>query len=288
MEKLVDILKKLDRRWIFLLIFLSCIIPFWFPTLFKQEFSTSKETQRVYDIIEGLDEGDAVFIDWAFNPTLQAELLPMAEQTIKQCFDNKLRVFIYYPDLTAISLGENLVANIVKEDKYSKMERGVNYIHLGYLPISIDMMIFSMYSDFKSTFGKEGKIFKGIKTFNDIKYMMSFAGSAHPEYYLLLQRRFGFKMGAGVTAVTGPDFIPYLQTGQLDGMLFGLKGAAEYENLRLKNLNVSEEEYGKEKKLNQKANAGMASLTLSHLIMFAFIGIGNFIYFYERKYKKSN
>jgi len=280
MEKFVLILKKLDRRWIFLLIFLACIIPFWIPTLFQQKFSTSKETQRVYDIINSLDEGDPVFLDWAFDPTLQAELLPMVEQTIKQCFDKKLRVFIYYPYLTGIGLGENLLVNIKKEEKYKNMESGVDYIHLGYLPIGIDMMIFSMYSDFKSTFGKEGRIFKGIKTFADIKYMMSYAGSAHPESYLLLQRRFGFRMGAGVTAVIGPDFVPYLQTGQLDGMLFGLKGAAEYENLRINQ--------GADKIKNSRANAGMASLTLSHLVMFLFIGLGNFVYFYERKYKKSN
>jgi len=277
MEKIVIALKRLDRRWIYLLIFLSCIIPFWVPSLFDQEFSTSKETQRVYDIIDGLNEGDAIFIDWAFDPTLQAELLPMVEQTLKQSFDKKLRVFIYYPIITGISLGENLVEKIKKEPGYEHIESGVDYIHLGYLPIGIDMMLFSMYSDFKSTFGKDGKIFKGIKTFADIKYLMSFAGSAHPESYILLQRRFGFKMGSGVTAVIGPDFVPYLQTGQLDGMLFGLKGAAEYENLRVK--------HGADKKYNQEANGGMASLTLSHLVMFLFIGIGNFIYFYEKKHK---
>lgn len=280
MDKLVYKLKKMDRRWIFLLVFLSCIIPFWFPDMFSQEFTVSKETQRVYEIIDGLEEGDAIFIDWAFDPTLQAELLPMTEQTIKQAFDKKLRVFIYYPMITGISLGQNLVEKIKTEKGYEHIESGVDYIHLGYLPIGVDMMMFSMYSDFKATFGKEGKIFQGIKTFADIKYMMSFAGSAHPESYILLQRRFGFKMGSGVTAVVGPDFVPYLQTGQLDGMLFGLKGAAEYENLRI--------EKGAPKKLNNTANAGMASLTLSHLIMFMFIGIGNFIYFYERKTKKSS
>lgn len=278
MDKFVYNLKKMDRRWIFLLVFLSCIIPFWFPDMLSQEFTVSKETQRVYDIIDGLEEGDAIFIDWAFDPTLQAELLPMAEQTIKQAFDKKLRVFIYYPMITAISLGQNLVEKIKSEKGYEHVESGIDYMHLGYLPIGVDMMMFSMYSDFKATFGKEGKIFQGIKTFADIKYMMSFAGSAHPESYILLQRRFGFKMGSGVTAVVGPDFVPYLQTGQLDGMLFGLKGAAEYENLRITQ--------GAPKKLNNTANAGMASLTLSHLIMFMFIGIGNFIYFYERKMKK--
>jgi len=278
MEKLVNILKKLDRRWIFLLIFLSCIIPFWIPDMFDQEFSISKETQRVYNIIDGFKEGDAVFIDWAFDPTLQAELLPMAEQTIKQCFDKKLRVFIYYPYVTGISLGENLLVNIIKEEKYKDIESGVDYIHLGYLPIDVDMMLFSSYSDFKSTFGKEGRIFRGIKTMGDIKYIMSISGSDHTESYIILQKRFGFKLGVGVTAVIGPDFVPYLQTGQLDGMLFGLRGAAEYEKLRVRQ--------GAEKINNQKADKGLASLTMSQLVMFLFIGIGNFIYFYERKHKQ--
>ncbi len=279
MEKIVYKLKKLDKRWIYLLIFLSCIIPFWVPGLFKQDFAVSKETQRVYDIINSLEEGDAVFIDWAFDPTLQAELLPMAEQTLKQCFDNRLRVFIYYPSIMGISLGQNLVEKIRSEPGYEHIEEGVDFIHLGYLPIGVDMMLFSMYSDFKGTFSKEGRIFEGIRTFGDIKYMMSYAGSSHPESYIYLQRRFGFRMGAGVTAVVGPDFIPFLQTGQLDGMLFGLKGAAEYENLRIAN--------GADPAFNNTANAGMASLTMSHIIMFVFIGLGNFVYFYERKQKKN-
>jgi len=277
MEKLVKVLKKLDRRWIFLLIFLSCIIPFFITDLFDSDFSISKETMRVYSIIDGFNEGDAVFIDFAFDPTLQAELLPMVEQVVKHCFDKKVRVFIYYPYLTSIGLGQNLLSDILKEERYSRMENGVDFIHLGYIPIDVDMMVFSTYSDFKSTFGNEGKIFKGIKTMADIKYIMTFSGSDHSESYILLQRRFGYRLGAGVTAVIGPDFVPYLQTGQLDGLLFGLRGAAEYEKLRQK--------HGADKIHNQKANLGMASLSMSHLVMFLFIGLGNFIYFYERKHK---
>ncbi|MBN2788847.1 MAG: hypothetical protein JXR69_01495 [Candidatus Delongbacteria bacterium] len=279
MDKLVEKLKKIDKRWIYLLIFLSCILPF-FPgfEFLNQEFSETKETIAFYDNINELKEGDAVFIDWAFDPTTQAELLPMAEQTLKQCFDKKLRVFIYFPFLTGISLGENALAKLQKEPGYEYIEEGVHYQNLGYLPLMTDMLLFSMYSDFKGTFGKEGKIFKGLNTFADIKYVMCFSGSSWPESYILLQRRFGFKMQVGVTAVIGPDYIPFLQTGQLQGMLFGLKGAAEYENIRVK--------AGSDKKFNRKANAGMASLTLSHLVMFMFIAIGNLIYLFEKKVKK--
>lgn len=280
MNKIVQKLQKLDKRWIYVMIFLSCILPF-FPgfQFLNMKFGETKETIALYENIEMLKEDDAIYLDWAFDPTLAAELLPMIEQTMKQCFDKKLRIFIYYPVITGISLGENLIEKIKSEEGYEHIEEGVHYQHLGYIPIGVDMLLFSMYSDFKGTFGKEGKIFKGIKTFADIKYMVTYAGSAHPESYIILQRRFGFKMGTGVTAVMGPDFIPFLQTGQLDGMLFGLKGAAEYENLRVK--------AGADPKYNQKANSGMASLTLSHLVMFLFIGIGNFIFFFDKKRKKN-
>lgn len=272
MDNFVLKLKKLDKRWIYLMIFIAIMLPF-FPgfEFLVQDFSVTKETQMCYDELDKLNAGDAIYLDFAFDPTTQAELLPMVEQTFKQALDKKLRIFMYYPFIQAIALGENLVAKVKKDPKYSYIEEGVNYVHLGYLPLNTDLLMFSMYSDFKGTFGKEGKIFDGIKTFDDINVLFSYSGSAFPMSYLLLQRRFGFRMAIGCTAVMGPDYIPYLQTGQLKGMLFGLKGAAEYEKLR-----------------NDKgaANRGMASLTLAHLVMFLFIGIGNFIYIYESRKKK--
>ena len=69
----------------------------------------------------------------------------------------------------------------------------------------------------------------------------------------------------------GPDFVPYLQTGQVTGMINGMKGCAEYEKLRND---------------PRMATAGLTSLTMSHLVMFLFIGIGNLIYFMERKKTK--
>lgn len=272
MDKMLEILTKLDKRWIYLMVFVAVMIPF-FPgfDFLKQDFSITKETQAVYDKFESLNEGDAIYFDFAFDPTTQAELLPMAEQTIKHALDRKIKVFIYYSSLTGITLGENLIDRLKKMDKYKDIKEGVDYIHLGWMPIGVDMILFSAYSDFKATFNKDGEIFKGIKTFDDIDYVMCFAGSAYPESYMLVQRRFGFTIGLGITAVMGPDFVPYLQTGQADGMLNGLKGCAEYEKLR--------GEVG-------AANKGLASLTTAHFVMFLFIFVGNLIYFLENRRKK--
>ena len=43
--------------------------------------------------------------------------------------------------------------------------------------------------------------------------------------------RYHVPMVAGVTAVSAPEYYPYLQAGQLQGLLGGMAGAAEYEVL---------------------------------------------------------
>ncbi|MFO7810863.1 MAG: hypothetical protein R6V47_05785, partial [Candidatus Delongbacteria bacterium] len=70
------------------------------------------------------------------------------------------------------------------------------------------------------------------------------------------------------------DFVPYYQTGQLVGLSNGLRGAAEYEKLVSEKYNVNY--YG-------TATKGLSSLTMSHLVIFGLVFIGNIVYFVERK-----
>jgi len=272
MEKLFTVLKNLDRRIIYLIVFLSILLPLLpgFGFL-RSNFSVNKETQMVYDYIEEQTPGSAIFFDFAFDPTTQAELLPMAEATIKHSLRKGHKVFMYYSSITAIVLGQNLMVKLKNEEEFAHIQEGVNYINLGYLPITVDMMLFSMQTDFKNTFKKEGVIFEGVKTLKDIKFIVCFSGSSAGEIYVADQRRFGYKTTSGVTAVMGPAFVPFVQTGQATGYLNGLRGAAEYEKL-----------VG----YRGSATAGMASLTLSHLVILGFIVLGNIIYIYERKQRR--
>ena len=69
-------------------------------------------------------------------------------------------------------------------------------------------------------------------------------------------------MVSGCTAVSTPDYYPYLQAGQLRGLLGGMAGAAEYEKLR-----------------NEKgaATRGMGAQSLAHLFVAACIVLGNLV-----------
>ena len=60
----------------------------------------------------------------------------------------------------------------------------------------------------------------------------------------------------------------FLQSGQLNGLMGGLKGAAEYETL-----------------VDKKSMAvrGMRPQSVVHLLVIVFVFIGNALYFYHKK-----
>jgi hypothetical protein len=74
-------------------------------------------------------------------------------------------------------------------------------------------------------------------------------------------------MGAGVTAVSATQYYPYLDTGQLKGLLGGLKGAAEYEKMV--------EEPG-------LATMGMDAQSIVHLMTVIIVVVTNILYIISR------
>ena len=69
-------------------------------------------------------------------------------------------------------------------------------------------------------------------------------------------------MVAGVTAVSAPEYYPYLQSNQLLGLLGGMAGAAEYEKTRGE---------------SGSATQGMDAQSLGHLFVALCILMGNVI-----------
>jgi hypothetical protein len=77
-------------------------------------------------------------------------------------------------------------------------------------------------------------------------------------------------IGGGVTAVTAPEMYPYLQSGQLVGLLAGMKGAGEYEQL------VARPGLG---------TAGMVAQSSVHLMVVIFIVFANVVFVIEKARK---
>ena len=95
---------NLDRRWIFLLIGLACIIPFFTPL--GLPVLPSQEVISIYDYIENLDHRNAIFVGFDFDPGTAAENQPMGEAVLRHAFARNIPVFI-----TSLSpLGQGLAS----------------------------------------------------------------------------------------------------------------------------------------------------------------------------------
>ena len=83
--------------------------------------------------------------------------------------------------------------------------------------------------------------------------------------------RYHLPMVAGVTAVSAPEYYPYLQTGQLRGLLGGMAGGAEYEVLV---------------KHPALATRGMDAQSLAHIFIALMIILGNLAFLGEDRNRR--
>jgi hypothetical protein len=105
-------------------------------------------------------------------------------------------------------------------------------------------------------------VMKGVENFQQIDLLVS-VSAGYPgtkEWVQQVVSRFHLPMVAGVTAVSAPEYYPYLQAGQLQGLLGGMAGAAEYEML------VGEPGL---------ATRGMDAQSLAHVFIAFMIVLGN-------------
>jgi hypothetical protein len=117
-----------------------------------------------------------------------------------------------------------------------------------------------------------------VKNFNDVGILVSLSGATAPLWWIAYsQTRFGVAVGAGITAVSASEFYQYYQTGQFSGLMIGMKGAAEYEEMVQSKLSITS---------RRKASEALGSLTAAHLTMIAFIVIGNIGYFIRKRRDK--
>jgi len=109
-----------------------------------------------------------------------------------------------------------------------------------------------------------------LRSLSDFDLVFDLAAGDSIEFWWIPygQEKFKFPFAAGCTAVMAPDLYPFLDSGQLNGLLGGLAGAAEYETL------IS---------YPGTASKGMSAQSFAHLIIVAFVIIGNAAYFASRR-----
>jgi hypothetical protein len=101
----------------------------------------------------------------------------------------------------------------------------------------------------------------GVRNYGDIGLVVDLASGGTPDTWVMFAHEpYNVALGIGVTAVMATTYYTYLNSGQVVGMLGGLKGAAEYE-----------EKVGR----SGDGKVGMDSQSVAHLLIIALVIIGN-------------
>lgn len=272
---MIDKLMSIDRRVIFILVALSVII----PTLIMIRFPifVSKETRAVYDYIDELTEDGVVMIAFDYSPSSFAELQPMAIAILNHCFTEDVKVIGMTLWPQGATLGHNAMQNSAK--KFGKVD-GEDYVYLGYRPgyhnvvLRMGENISAVFEkDFNGKPVKEIPMMQGIKNYEDIDLLVDLASGSTPELWITYAyTSYQQKIAAGVTGVMVSQFYPYIQTGQLIGLMPGMLGGAEYETM------VNDIIPKPLHKL-EKAIKGMSIQSIIHLLIISLVIIGNIAYF---------
>ncbi|MEE2754506.1 MAG: hypothetical protein VX910_11030 [Candidatus Latescibacterota bacterium] len=268
---MIDCMLALDRRIVYVVVFLSVTLALLID--FKLPVKATRHVRTVYSDVEALQKGQTILISFDFGPSTVTELGPMARAILHHCFRRGLRIIA----VTLVAEGQGITQNFLEEvgTEYDA-EYGEDYIFLGY-KAGNEAVILNMGQDMRRAFRTDVKgntlesltVTRPIKSLRDIPYVIDLS-AGYPgveEWIQFGQERYGFKLSAGVTAVMAPDFFPFLQSGQLAGLLGGLAGAAEYEHL------IDRED---------QAVSGMRPQSVGHVVIIGFILFGNLVYFLGR------
>ncbi|MBZ0158691.1 MAG: hypothetical protein K8G79_00840 [bacterium] len=274
MRELADKLLRLDRRVIFVLIALATLIPLLRPIGLPVRISP--EVRQVHDYIESLPAGSVFLLSLDFDPASKPELYPMAVALLNHAFKRDLRVIAMTLLVTGTGMAEKVVSGIASE--HGK-RRGLDYAFLGYSPGGSNVII-NMGQDLAVAFPTDHygertadlPVLQGINSLRQVNYVISLAAGTPgvESWYVYGKEKYGFELGGGVTAVIAPGLYPFLDTGQINGLIGGLRGAAEYETL-----------IG----MKGKAVAGMDAQSATHFIIIGLILICNLFYFLTRRTK---
>jgi len=265
---------NLDRRWIYLVIGLVTFLPML--VMVDMPVQITSEVKSVYDRIESLPEGTIIMVPMEYSPDTMAELQPMAKAVLRHCFSRGLKVISTALQIQGVLLIEQDLRTVAEE--YDKVY-GEDYVYLGYKPYP-DQVILNMGENFRLPFPQDYynnylddlPMMAGVSNYSSVNCIVNINATSGVDSWInYANGRYGADLALGVTAVIATDYYAFLQSGQIFGLMGGLKGAAEYE------------------KLNGRkgiATRAMTSVSVAHVFIILFIIIGNVAFFASGRGKR--
>lgn len=275
--------KEVNRRLIFLFIFVAVSMPILFPIQFEE--TPTKIVMDVFEKMESLPEGSRVLLSYDFDPAMAPEVQPMADAFTRHALVKGHRI-IY---MCLFATGQGQLAQTFEDvitPEFPDIRDGVDYVNFGY-KAGNEGVLNVIITDFKKMFPTdvngvpydEMEIMNRVQSVKDIDFVISIGGGRPgiKEWILFVGDPGNVPTAGGVAAVVAPQLYPYYPN-QLLGILGGVKGAAEYESELTR-------AYPRFKSSPARGLKMMGPQTMAHIVVMAFIVIGNVLYFRHQRGK---
>jgi len=269
-------LQNIDRRVLYLLLTAVIAVPLLVRPS-RHPHVIFSEVENAYATIDAVPEDKIVIVSTVWSAGTSAENRPQTEAVMRHMFDKGIKFVVISWDAVGAELTYDVGLELEKE---LGKEYGKDWVHVGYRIPQIYAVVSGMAEDFQGVMEhdrfktklSEIPVTKHVKNHEQIGAVIEITPSGTVGSWIAY-----FNMPYHVplvycpTAVMAAEAYPFLDSGQMAGMVNGVIGAAQYETL-----------IGRE---NERTYAAAASWALSsaHVFIILLIILGNIGYLAARR-----
>jgi hypothetical protein len=233
---LYEKIRDIDKRWIFLLMLLAVGLPIIFQIPFP-EIATPM-VEEVFNKIDSLPAGTKVLLPFDYDPASEPELQPMANSLVRHLALRNCKLYFIALWPVGQNMIDDTISNILNPE-FPEYSYGTDYVNLGFKS-GAEGVIKVIQTNLRKLYTTDGRgkaideipMCKEIKNLKGMGIIVNIS-AGYPgvkEWVQYGSDPAGIPIVAGCTAVQAPLYYPYYPN-QLLGMLGGIKGAAEYDEL---------------------------------------------------------
>jgi hypothetical protein len=229
-------LSGLDRRWLFLIMGVLVLEPLLFPL--RLPLKVTPPVQGFVDAIDAVAPGSTVLMSCDYDPASIPELVPMTRTAFRHLMSRDCRVVVTCLWSGGAGLVDSVITEVARE--FPHKAYGADWVDLGYksgneaVMVLMGQGVLNVFPrDYRGNDAHTLPMMRTIRDYSSFPLLVNIS-AGYPgtkEWVQQVVSRYHVPMVAGVTAVSAPEYYPYLQAGQLQGLLGGMAGAAEYEVL---------------------------------------------------------
>jgi hypothetical protein len=242
-DALERLLGRIDRRLVYLGLAVFTLVPLWRQWNFPLQISGP--VQSLYGTIEAVPRDKVVVLGTDWDSGTQPESRPQTMALARHLIRRQLKfAMISVGYQQSPQLSQDVVEAALREEKKLNpaldFKYGRDWVNLGYKELTRPWLL-SFTNDLHAQVNADWKNKPLGETFlrevdrwgrsGQIALFIDITGSSTIQEWRPLLYPKGVEVGLACTAVMAPEQYNFLANRQMVGMLTGLKGAAEYEQL---------------------------------------------------------